>query len=178
MVRCFIGIFLPETVKSEVINIQEGLKRLPIECKLVEKDNLHISLSFLGEIDDGKIEEIKKKLVEICSSITKFKVIVHQLKLIPTEKYVRVIALDVFDEQKMLIALSKMIKEEIGGDAKPPHITLCRVKNITDKQLFAQKIKELEIKTSEFVVDKICLIKSELRRQGPFYSMLDGASLV
>ncbi len=177
MARCFIGIFLPERVKNEVIAIQNELKNLPIDCKFVEPDNLHISLSFLGEVEESEIEEIKQKLLEIGNSITKFNVISHELKLIPNERYVRVIALDAFDEQKILIVLSKMIRERMGGDVKPPHITLCRVKNIVNKPLFIEKIKNLKINVSNFAADKICLIKSELRRQGPIYSVLFETSL-
>jgi len=177
MTRCFIGIVLPEKNRNEIIDVQEQFKTLPIDCKFVEPDNLHICLSFLGEIDDRKMGEMKQKLVEIGSSAVKFRAIVSHLKLIPTEKYVRVIALDVFDEQKMLVALSKNILEQIGGDAKPPHITLCRVKNIVNKPLFIEKIKDLKINVSEFAVDKICLIGSELRSQGPVYSVLFEAAL-
>jgi len=177
MTRCFIGIFLPEKARNEVIGIQNELKGLPIDCKFVEPENLHICLSFLGDVDDEKIEEIKQKLAGIGSSVVKFKAIAHKLKLIPTERYIRVIALDVFDEQKILVVLSKNIREQIGGDAKPPHITLCRVKNITNKSLFVEKVKDLKIDVDEFTVDKICLIKSELRRQGPVYSALSEASL-
>lgn len=177
MTRCFIGIFVPEGVKNEILKIQDELRKLPIECKFVEPNNLHICLSFLGDIEDEEIDKIRQKLAVIGSSVVKFKSVAHHLKLIPNEKYTRVIVLDVFDEQKMLLLLSKSVVEKIGGDAKPPHITLCRVRNITDKPMFIEKIKDLKINASEFTVDKICLIKSELSRSGPVYSVLYGTPL-
>jgi 2'-5' RNA ligase len=178
MVRCFVGIFLPEKVKNEIVAIQNELKKFPTDCKFVEFENLHICLSFLGEVDGNRVNEIKQKLNDIGKYFTKFDSFIHELKLIPSDKYVRVIALDVFDEQKNLIKLGKMIREQIGGDVKPPHVTLCRVKNIMNKPLFLEKVKNLKFDVGTFTVDEICLIKSELSRHGPVYSVLSEASLV
>lgn len=173
MVRCFIGIFLPETLKSKVITIQEELKKLPLDCKLVEENNLHISLSFLGEKSEDEISNIQEKMKEIGSMYKPFQVDVKRLKLIPTQKYIRVIAFDARDGAGKLFSISKLIEKEIGGDAKPPHLTLCRVKKITDKQLFLDGIESLmNAEIGSFTASGISLIKSELRRQGPIYSVV------
>lgn len=173
MVRCFIGMFLPENLRGRVISIQNKLKELPMDCKFVEEKNLHICLSFLGEIGENRVSEIEGKMKEISSMYKQFEVSVKGLKLIPNEKFVRVIVFDSRDREGKLFSIGKLIEKEIGGDAKPPHLTLCRVRKINDKQLFLDKIRDLSnAEIGNFTAAGISLIKSELRRQGPVYSIV------
>lgn len=170
MVRCFVGFILPESVKEKIVPIQEEIKKLPIVCKFVEKENLHICFSFLGELKESSLEEVEHSLEILTKDFKSIKVRVDGIKLIPNENFVRVLALDVVsDELELLMA---KIKKEVGGDVKPPHITLCRVKNIRNKEYVIQKLKEIKVEEFKFLVDSICLIKSELKRSGPVYTIM------
>lgn len=170
MVRCFVGFILPESVKEKIVPIQEEIKRLPIVCKFVEKENLHICFSFLGELKESSLEEVEHSLEILTKDFKSIKVRVDGIKLIPNENFVRVLALNVVsDELELLMA---KIKKEVGGDVKPPHITLCRVKNIRNKEYVIQKLKEIKVEEFKFLVDSICLIKSELKRSGPVYTIM------
>lgn len=177
MVKCFIGIFLPENMKPKVRDIQSLIKTLDIDCKLVEPENLHLTLSFFGEIDDGKLEGLKIKLDTICRDFKIFSVSVSGIKLIPSVDYVRVIALDVIDNSGSIHSLAKEIKSAIGGDVKPPHLTLCRVRKVSRKEVF-NKLLSIDSSCGEFQVNGVQLIKSELSRRGPVYSILHESRLV
>ena len=54
--RLFLAIDIPENLKEEVAKFQEQFKIKGI--KLVEKENLHITVKFLGEVDEEKLKEI------------------------------------------------------------------------------------------------------------------------
>ena len=59
-VRVFIGFFLPDEIKKEVLEIQ---RKIPsFKGKLVEENNLHLTLKFLGEISEEELNEIKNIL--------------------------------------------------------------------------------------------------------------------
>lgn len=176
MVRCFIGIFVPEDLKEKISNIQKSIKKLDIVCKFVEMENLHICLSFLGEVDNSEIQKISDKLDGICSRYKKFDVNISGLKMIPSENYIRVLALDVSNE--ILTTISKNVKNEIGGDVKPPHLTLCRVKSIKNREKFKQAINEINFDVGSFTLNSIQLIKSELKRTGPVYTSLHEGKLL
>ena len=60
--RTFIAIDIPDSIKNEIIKIQNSLPEFI--GKKTEKENLHLTLKFLGEIDEEKIELIKKELRE------------------------------------------------------------------------------------------------------------------
>jgi len=170
MARCFVGVMLPEDLKDDVIKIQQLVPHLPIDCKLVERENLHICLSFLGEVEDDKLDVLYKNLDRVCSKSGSLSVNVSGIKLIPSEKYVRVIVLDCFSKE--LENLGKDIEKELGGDAKPPHITLCRVKNIMDKNQTIEKIKGIKVDVGEFEISSVQVIKSHLEKTGPIYTVL------
>lgn len=168
--RCFVGIFLPSDIKNNIVTIQNQLKKLPMKCKFVEKNNLHICLSFLGEIKEEKIKSICEKLKNVCRKYSKFNVKISGIKLIPSETFIRVIVLDIKNET--LENLRKDVKNEIGGDSKPSHITLCRVKKIENRKNIVEKIREINYNIGSFVISKVSLIKSTLSRSGPTYETL------
>jgi 2'-5' RNA ligase len=167
MASVFIGILLPDTLKDSVVSLQENLKNLPIECKFVERENLHISLDFIGEVAEGSMEELGNKITAVTESVRKFDVEIGGLKLIPNEKFVRVIALDA--NSRELSDLGKKLKETVGGDVKPPHITLCRVKKILAKNQLLERFMLIKPLTALLKVTSIKLIRSELRPNGPAY---------
>jgi 2'-5' RNA ligase len=179
MVRCFIAIAVPDDIKTRVSHLQEQLKELPIDCKFVEYESMHLTLSFLGEVDEKKIEEIKENIDNICKKFFKIEVRVCGLKTIPSESYMRVIALDVFDNKGDLIQLANEIKNTVGGDVKPPHLTICRVKNVRNKNEVISKLNVWRgFDAGSFLIAKIVLMKSELSREGPTYEVLHASELI
>ncbi|MFH0711253.1 MAG: RNA 2',3'-cyclic phosphodiesterase [Candidatus Aenigmatarchaeota archaeon] len=175
MARVFVGILLPENLKNLVVNAQKSLENLPIKCKFVEEQNLHVSLDFIGEVDGDGQEEIKEKISELAKKENTFQAEIGDLKLIPNENFVRVIASEINSPE--LFNIGKKLSVAIGGDAKPPHLTLCRVKKVLSKRELIEKfelIKHVEI--GSFKVSSIQLIKSELRTDGPVYSVVSDFS--
>ncbi|MDI6798452.1 MAG: RNA 2',3'-cyclic phosphodiesterase [Candidatus Aenigmarchaeota archaeon] len=173
MVRCFIGFLIPEEIKKDVEAIKDELSKLPIKCKFVERENLHVCFSFLGEVEEKRIEHIIKTLDSICSNFKSFEVFIDGIKAIPSVNYIRVLALDVIEKNENLKNLIEEIRNRIGGDTKPPHLTLCRVKGINNKEVVAEKIEELKKrKIGILKIMAVQLIKSELRRAGPLYSVI------
>ncbi len=170
MPRLFIGVMLPEGLKDNVILLQDKVKKF-VDAKFVERENLHMSLSFLGQTDETGVENISSKLDTICSKHKKFEVKTGKIKFIPGLDFLRVIALDV--ESDELKGISREVKTKIGGDVKPPHLTLCRVRKIIDKNGLV-KLSGVEIK---FAVDKISVVESKLSRAGPTYTAVHDSYL-
>ncbi|MEM5879446.1 MAG: RNA 2',3'-cyclic phosphodiesterase [Candidatus Aenigmatarchaeota archaeon] len=175
MVRCFVGYLLPEEVKNEIVELQNRIEKWPLKCKFVEIENLHINFSFLGEIDENQINEISKKIDYIGGKFDKFEIEIDGLIAIPSPNYIRVLALSIFENEFLKRVFREVVKE-IGGDSKPPHITLCRVKSIENKNEVKGRVEDEKNKThGKFVIDKIQLIKSELSKSGPIYSIIHQA---
>jgi 2'-5' RNA ligase len=171
--RTFIGIIAPESVKDVVRKLQKELQEVGVVGKYVERENLHVNLSFLGEISEEESAEIGAKMDMIAKGYKKFVVNLRGVKPIPNLKFVRVVALSVEEGKNFLTSLINDIQKSIGGDAKPAHMTLCRVKGLKNKKRFLENIEKNESTTfASFEVNSIQLIRSELGEEGPRYTVI------
>ncbi len=169
MARCFIAIDIPEKVKNEIARIQQ---RLPeFKGKQTESKNLHLTLKFLGEISEEKIEAVKTKLREV--NFLKFNAELDSLGVF-SPKFVKIVWLCL----KNCKELQKEIDEKLA-DLFPKenrfmsHLTIARVKNLKDKKDFLAKIEEMEIPHISFEVKGFKLKKSVLKKSGPDYETLE-----
>ncbi len=178
MVRCFIGILIPDEIKAKITKIQDEINGLRIKCKMVETENLHINLSFLGEVDENKIEEISKTLDEICVNFRKFEIEIRDLLIIPDMNYIRVLAIGISQDEHPLKKISQEIKQRIGGDVKPPHLTLCRVKQIENKANTIEELKRINTIVGNISVNSIHIVKSTLGISGPIYQSIHESKLL
>jgi len=95
--RVFIAYFLNENLKNKIVKIQKDLENLnAIKAKFVERENLHISFTFLGEINN--LNEIIEKLKEF-KNYGKIEAKLKNIILIPSKEYFRVIAINVESEE-------------------------------------------------------------------------------
>lgn len=175
MTRCFVGLLVPSWLREKIKVIKKELGRLSLKCKFVEDENLHICLSFLGELDEEYIKNVSNKIDKISKKIESFEVKINGIKMIPNEKYIRVLALDILDKTGSLKNLNETVQKEIGGNSKPPHLTVCRVKTIENKGEVVEKIKEMNKNIGILEIDRLQLIKSELRKTGPIYTIIHEA---
>lgn len=174
--RCFVGYLLSEEEKRDIIKLQKKIETWPLKCKFVEKENLHLNFSFLGEIEEKNIGKISEKIDMISKKFKKFEVEIDGLIAIPSYNYIRVLALSLIYNEELKKIFEEIVKE-IGGDSKPAHITLCRVKSVGNKNEVKKKVMEESGKYGKITIRKIQLIKSELKQSGPVYSVVHEAEL-
>ncbi len=177
--RLFIGIDLNPEVKDYLYNIEKTIGNTQAKISWVAKKNLHITLKFLGEINEDKIEELKERLKKI--KFSKFKLKLDSFGVFPDEKYIRVIWVGVKPVDKLnelqrkvdeeTIDLSKEKMEFIG------HLSLGRVKSIKNKEGLLKKIRDIEIEKLEIEVNEFKLFKSVLSREGSKYFEIEKYAL-
>jgi len=173
IMRLFVCVWVPDNIRSKISDFQRKIMNLPMKAKFVEMNNLHFTVSFLGERQNSDIAGLKSKLDESVKNIEKFNVKVEELKTIPSENYIRVIGIKVKDTDK-IANLIKTVVDSIGGKFYlEEKITLCRVKKIFDKTAVQKFIKlNKEIKIDDFLVNKVSLVKSTLTKNGPVYETI------
>jgi len=168
-----VCVWIPEELKEKIVNLQKKINNIPIIAKFVERENLHLTITFLGDIRDDEVNSIKGKLDMITKNIKKFEIILSGLRVIPNEYYIRVLGVGVKDYEK-IINLIKNVGEVIGGKYYETNkLTLCRVKKVKDKKMlrdFIEKNRNVEI--GNFEVKSIALVESVLTRSGPLYKTL------
>jgi 2'-5' RNA ligase len=65
MVRLFVAVELPEEIRENIRASQEHLKKSRARMTLVDPPLIHITLKFIGEVDDPAQEKIKAALEPI-----------------------------------------------------------------------------------------------------------------
>ncbi len=176
--RCFIAIDLPREAINYIKDIQKLLKKQSLfNGKFTEPENLHLTLKFLGEIDEEKVEEIKKKLREI--NFDEFEAGLGEVGVF-SKKFIKIIWIKlngkgVFDLQKQIDdKLKNLFLEE---NRFMSHITIARVKSVGDKKALLDYVQKIKIKNIKFKINKFLLKKSELFLEGPVYEDMESYGL-
>jgi len=168
--RCFIAIDLPKELQERTMEIEKKLT-YPF-VKLVKPQNLHLTLMFLGEIDEKKVEDVKSALTSI--KFPKFEIKVSGIGCFPNMRSPRVIFLNCHSSELNKLASEiekKMSSLGIRRD-KPfiAHITLARVKRKPDENLFKVLEEHRHMELGKFVATEFKLKRSVLTPSGPIYS--------
>lgn len=180
MARCFIALDLPIDAVREIESIQAKLKKKVLfNGKFTERDNLHLTLKFLGEISEEKIEEVRKRLLEISLS----REIFADLGEVGVfnKKFVRIIWIKL--NGKGILDLQKKIDEKLSDlvekeDRFMSHITIARVKSVGAKKELFKYLESIKSKNMKFKIDSFSFKKSELFESGPIYENLEEYSLI
>ncbi len=180
--RLFIAVHVPEKLKEKILEIEDSIKQTDIDAKLVEKENLHFTIKFLGETE--KVKEIKNAMEKALEEFPKFCIDIEGLDALPSKKYIRVIWLSVREGSLEFRRLCQAVDEELSriGFKKEkdyiPHLTIIRVRSGRNMPKLQKLLEELE-KTSigSMKVDKVNLMKSVLSGKGPVYEELCSVKL-
>jgi 2'-5' RNA ligase len=177
--RTFIAIELPEEIRTILSRIQDELKQTQADVKWVKPENIHLTLKFLGEIEQDLIKKIHPILDGIAQKNSPFSLYLSQLGAFPKLQYPRVIWIGLTNDQQVSeIAkdLEKgMLKIGLPAESRPfsSHITLGRVRSGLNRKALVEKIESLNKNLSspqpEFKVLGLTLFKSTLTPQGPIY---------
>jgi len=176
--RCFIALELPREAINRIKEVQDLIKKKKyFYGKFTEPENLHLTLKFLGEIDDEKIEEVKRRLKKIM--IKEFEARLGEIGFF-SQKFLKIIWVKL--EGKSVFELQKLVDENLEGlfDKEVrfmSHITIARVKKVLRKKDLIDYIKNIKIKDLRFRVKEFILKESELTKEGPIYADVEKYSL-
>jgi len=186
--RAFIAIRLSLKVEDFLARIQEKLKAPGADVKWVEPRNIHLTLKFLGERDDKRIEEAKTILEETAARFNEYTLQPSSVGAFPDIQHPGVIWIGVNQGAPEKIRLARDIEEGICRIGIPKekrpfacHITLGRSRTPKNMRGLVEQLSILKEGSWEpapiLKVDKITLFKSTLSSKGPLYEVLHEANL-
>jgi 2'-5' RNA ligase len=186
--RTFIAIPLPEETRNFLSNIQNQLKSCGADVKWVQPQNIHLTLKFLGEINEGQLNKINVILEEVAKKMHPFTVSIDSIGAFPRINSPRVIWAGIQQGDSEVKIIANELEERIAEIGIPKeektfssHITIGRRRSglkmdklIDGLQKIASLAKE---QGQEFLTSKITLFKSTLTPKGPNYESLKEANL-
>lgn len=173
--RTFLAVEVPKHVRKRICSSIEKERQEDLPIKWVILENMHITLKFLGEIDEQKKREIAPLVKEIAGSHRSFEVSLKGVGCFPDAKRPRVLWVGADQGGEELCTIVRAFEEGLArcGFKKEkrfhPHLTLGRIK----KPCVVDNMLEKNIVTESFRVDAIVLFKSTLTPQGAVYKELE-----
>jgi 2'-5' RNA ligase len=184
-IRSFVAIELSPDTKAQIVKIQNELKASTADIRWVRTEGMHLTLKFLGGIQEEKIPEIADILTHCSDETGSFNLTIHSLGAFPNGTNPKVIWIGVEDESGRLETLQQTIEKGLAAigfkeekRAFTPHLTLGRLKSPKGRREVGHLIeasRECDCGTS--VVKEICLFKSDLKPSGAVYTKLKTFSL-
>ncbi|MEM0359527.1 MAG: RNA 2',3'-cyclic phosphodiesterase [Candidatus Hadarchaeales archaeon] len=177
--RTFLALEINEEVRERLVKFQRKLLQGWASLKLVEPENLHLTLKFLGEVEEGRLGEIEEAVRKGCAGSSPFIMEVKGTGVFPNPHYVRVVWAGVGEGWEKVSSLQRNVDRELGRLGFPretefvPHLTLARVKSVRDRERFLKVVEEgrgEEFGKTE--VREVHLKKSLLTPKGPIYEDL------
>ena len=175
--RCFIAVELSDDVRDYLYELVSGfqtkLRKENVKINWIAKRNLHLTMKFLGEVNEVTLGVVKERLRKI--EFSAFELELDKLGFFPNEDYLRVIYVGLEPEKKIIELQQRIDMELLDLFGKEQdfhgHVTLGRVKLAKDKK----RLKELageKIENKKFIVEEFKLVKSELAKEGARYFTL------
>ncbi len=185
--RTFIAVELAQSQKDRLLAVQESLTRAGAGVKWVEEENLHVTLLFLGEVDERAIAQVCQAVSTACAPHSSFPLALKTISGFPNPRRPRVIYAGIDPGAAELVALHDALEPpllELGcyrREDRPytPHVTLGRVRSEGGgSQLTTALARCSTWQGGSTDVREVLVMSSELTRDGPIYTVLSRGKLV
>lgn len=178
-IRSFISVDIEDPlILDRIERIKETIIATNADLKPVEKENIHLTLRFLGEIPVALIDEVYRVMLSV--KMEPFEIEIKGVGAFPRITSPRVVWVGVTKGSDKLKEIHRQLeaglrKLGIKPDSKgfEPHITIARVRSARNKQRLVKVLYELEdVEIGKIVVTNIRLKQSILTFKGPIYKTL------
>ena len=176
--RAFVAIEVPGPVLDSLVLFQKELSATGGDMKLVERQNLHFTVKFLGEVTESEATEVGARLGRLSPKAADVEV--RGAGAFPTLSHPRVVWAGVSAEHEALVAaIASDVIGALGGigekDDRPfrAHITLGRVRSGRNARQLADLLRSSSGRP--FGVARLSELKlksSVLTPAGPIYKNL------
>ena len=184
--RTFIGIDLGQAIRDRLVALQENLAGTGVDVKWVEPDNLHVTMLFLGEVDQRDLMAVGRAVAKVAAGIIAFPINIEKAGAFLSARRPRTLWVGVGSGAAEVTALHDALEGpllDLGcyrreERAFSPHLTLGRVKVERGANgLTAELAKYASWSAGETTVAEVQVMGSELTSTGPVYTVLSRAKL-
>jgi 2'-5' RNA ligase len=183
-IRAFIAIELPSQIRAALSQLQGSLRTSKnTSVKWVNPEGIHLTLKFLGNVDEAEVPALTKALSEAVKGVAPFSLQLGDPGAFPGNQAPRVVWVGVEGDIEPLRSLHNNIDRVLTPLGFPPekrafspHLTLGRVReeaSPAEKRRLGENVAALKAEAKlSFKVESLSLMRSRLTREGAFYSCL------
>jgi 2'-5' RNA ligase len=183
--RLFIAAEFGPDLKDAVIDAITRARIANPPWRWVARDNIHVTLRFLGDTPDEDVDILAETVSRACSRVPAFEIQLGKLGGFPNLKKPRVLFYEVTEGAAELTSLAGRIEAALFEELAIPkedrpfraHATVARVKNPIPPDVAARLEKAPPVDGRSQRFEKVSLMASELHRDGAIYRLVKGIAL-
>lgn len=183
-IRCFIAVELEHVMKRELGRLQARLRHKfdvgDKSMKWVRPENVHLTLKFLGDVEDGQIPDICRAVDQAVKESAPFIFELGNCGCFPAAGAARVLWVGILEGEREMEKLQQVLENSLQTSGFPPegrkfspHLTLARIKNAKAGRLVQEAAKTIEpFHLGRQEVCEIVVFQSALTPAGAIYTPL------
>lgn len=175
MARLFVALLMPDPIKEELLKSQKALRRLKlIEGNYIRQESLHLTLKFIGHVEDLAIPAIIDALRRVKADPCTLRL--ERVGTFSDQRHIQVIWASVLSQS--LYSLAATIEQALlhlcPSEERPfaAHITLVRVKKIHRQAHVLESLQHIALKPLSFTAHQFVLMESKLTHEGASYEVV------
>lgn len=185
--RLFIAVELDDAARRLFVAGVDACREAGLPARWVDPRLAHLTVVFLGEVAVARTDAIAGVLAAVAARHRAFTVTTGPLGAFPTERRPRVIYVGIADPAERLGRLALELADAVRELGVPvnrrpfhPHLTIGRVRagaGVSQPGFDAARAAFGHVSVAAIPVRELCLIRSELSRDGALYTTLATAPL-
>jgi 2'-5' RNA ligase len=185
VIRAFVAVPVEDAVVRRRLAGARSLLPELRGVRWIPEGQLHFTLKFLGEIEDGRVEDAKSATAKAVAGIAPFRLALEGLGTFPPQGPARILWTGCGDGAEALSALAAAVEEAFASEGFPrderpfsPHLTLARVRDPEAGRRLSRALASVPREPFGVVaVPGLVLFRSDLTARGPEYSELSRAAI-
>ena len=190
MTRTFIALEMNEAQQRHLEEVIHRVAQVLPSVRWVNPSSIHLTLAFLGELDDTRLNAAIDAAYAAASQVSVFSYSLSRVGIFGSPRDPRVIWIGIEERSGSLQRLQRILNQELVTrgfevEKRPfsPHLTLARVK----VQLPPDELQQLQallkgpqyglLSDQHYLVHHLDVMKSQLQRTGAHYARLETCPL-
>jgi len=173
--RLFVAVTIPEGVRAALADsIGPWRERFP-RARWVPPANVHVTIKFLGSTWPRLVGWVHDKVGAAASAHAPFESRLEGLGAFPSLRRARVLWAGLHDPGGRMGAIAASLDEALSREFAPekrgftPHLTVARSQPPLE---LPEEFTQTRVSSESFVIDRLVLFRSHLRRPAPVYEAL------
>lgn len=177
--RCFIALEIPDDVRGYLCSVIESLRTSGADVKWVERQNIHLTVKFLGACPSEQVEAVMSQLDCLRGKHPQIGASLGALGLFPNRQRPQVVwaGLELRDGAAERLQQEIERRMKAAGFAREtrgfrPHLTLGRLRSARRADALIESMEGAAIEPRECSIRSLALMQSHLTPQGAVHREL------
>ncbi|PYV42695.1 MAG: RNA 2',3'-cyclic phosphodiesterase [Acidobacteria bacterium] len=177
MIRTFVCIEMPETIRDRMARLQLELKQAGAEVSWVKPSNIHLTLKFLGQVPHPRIPGVCSAVERAARVTEPFEIEVSGTGCFPSMNRPRVLWVGLSQVSHALSQLQAVLEDELASEGFAretrrfaPHLTIGRLRSQRHVPALLNNLKAAGFEAVRFRANEMIVMRSDLKPTGALYT--------